>query len=175
MSDSRHTQATAMTGDARGFTLIEVMISGVLLAVALLAMSGMFVVGYADITSAGRSTVALASARQVVEDVRALPFESVVALDGFDTDNPDSLPQDAAAAEVARRWRYSLAGDSANGGYNQSQSQTYPGSSQGSAPLGAAGRIEVDLQTATLARVRITVAVPGSRRNVELATVVADR
>jgi type II secretory pathway pseudopilin PulG len=157
-----------------GFTLVEVMISGVLLAVALLAMSGMFVVGYADITSAGRSSNALASARQVLEDVRDLPFPSIVALDGFNTDDPNSLPDDADAREIAKRWRYTLAGDGVAWEYEQGETANYPTNPHDDQTLGSAGRIDVDLQAATLARVRITVFVPGSRRNIELITLVAD-
>jgi Tfp pilus assembly protein PilV len=175
MSDLRHERPGGASAGEAGFTLVEVMISGALMGVALLAVSGMFVAGYADITSAGRSSVAVASARQVIEDVRGLPFESVVALDGFDTDRPDSVPQDPEAAAVARRWRYTLAGDGANWPYSQSETQNYPGSAHDAKPLGAGGRIDVDLQSATLAQVRITVVVPGARRNLELTTLVADR
>src|SRR5213076_2075640 len=76
--------------DSRGFTLAEVMIASMVLTIGLLAVVGMFPVGYGQVADAGRMTLAVTGARQILEDVGALPFANLSNLNGFDTTNPDS-------------------------------------------------------------------------------------
>src|SRR5438093_12900183 len=79
-------------GDIRGVTLAEVMIASMVLMIGLLAVAGMFPVGYGQVADAGRLTLAVTGARQILEDVGALPFANLVNLSGFDTTNPATLP-----------------------------------------------------------------------------------
>jgi prepilin-type N-terminal cleavage/methylation domain-containing protein len=157
-----------MNTEAKGFTLIEVLIAGALMAVAMLAMAGMFVAGYSNVVAAGNSTVGVAAARQILEDVRALPFDSIESLDGFDTDDAQSLPDDEAARDFALRWRQHLSGDDGVG-WGQDG-----GDNHGTAAAtGATGRLAVELETANLARVTVAIRVPGSFRDLEMFTLVA--
>src|SRR3989442_8202223 len=95
--------------DSRGFTLAEVMIASMVLMIGLLAVAGMFPVGYGQVADAGRMTLAVTGARQILEDVGALPFASLSNLNGFDTTNPATLPASDPELTVARRSRYTLA------------------------------------------------------------------
>jgi Tfp pilus assembly protein PilV len=158
---------------ARGFTLVEVLICGVLLAFGLLAMSGLFVTGYSSIAMAGRSTNALAAGRQLLEDASSLPVANLANLDGFDTDDPATTPAADPEREVARRWRYVLAGDGVGWSFTQAELDRWPQRPDAAEAPGAAGRIDVALDSPTLARVTVTIAVPGTRRTTELFTLVA--
>jgi prepilin-type N-terminal cleavage/methylation domain-containing protein len=157
----------------RGFTLIEVLICGVLLAFGLLAMSGMFISGYANIARSGRSTTALAAGRQFLEDARRLPLANLANLDGFDTDDPGTLPAADPELEIARRWRYVLAGEGVGWTFTADELDRWPPRPDEAEVLGAAGRVQVSLDSPTLARVSITIRVPGARRTTELFTLVA--
>ncbi len=162
----------AGTAKAAGFTLVEVLIAGVLMAVAMLAMAGMFVASYSNVVVAGNSTVGVAAARQILEDVRSLPFDSIESLDGFDTDDPLSLPADDAARDFALRWRETLAGDDGVG-WGQDGSPSNAGSYDTAHATGATGRLGVALENDNLARVSVVIRVPGSWRDLEMFTLVA--
>jgi Tfp pilus assembly protein PilV len=167
-------QPRASRAGEGGFTLVEVLLAGVLMAVALLAMAGMFVTGYANITVAGRSTNGLAAGRQILEDVRSLPFASIANLDGLDTDDPSTLPAGGPEREVARRWRHALAGDGVGWSFTDEELARWPQPPAEVKILGATGRIDVVAQSATLNRVTATIMVPGTRRNIVLTTLVAN-
>jgi Tfp pilus assembly protein PilV len=173
MSSPRREIPAPAPADCRGFTLVEVLIAGVLLALALLAMSGLFVTGYANVAVAGKTTIGLAAARQILEEARGLPFDSLSNLDDFDTDDPSSLPADDPEREVARRWRYTLAGDGPGWSFTDAEIARWPQPPEGTDTLGATGTIDIVLEQPTLARVTITIAIPGSWRTVEMSTLVA--
>ncbi len=159
-----------------GFSYIEVMIASVVLLTSLLALAGMFVLAVTNVSSAGNTTMALSAARQVMEDVRDLPFDALPDLDGFDTDDPASLPADGPAREIARRWRYALAGDGV--GWTFTQDGTAGNADdhahdQGN-QLGAAGSIDVISRSATLTEVRITVSIPGRWRDINMSTLISN-
>lgn len=157
----------------RGFTFIEVVVAGALLAVSLLAMCGVFAVAYANLTSGGRNTVGVAATEQMLEDVRSLPFDSVAGLDNFDTDDPSTLPANDPAREIARRWRYALAGEGVGWTFSSTETARWTNLTGASGPAGAAGTIDVASLSATLCEVTVTVAVPGRWRPIVLATRVA--
>lgn len=157
----------------RGFTFLEVVVAGALLAVSLLALCGVFVVAYANLTAGGRNTVGVAAGQQMLEDVRGLPFDDVTALDDFDTDNPATQPAADPARDIARRWRYTLAGDGVGWTFSTAEKARWTNLSGASGPVGAAGTINVSTLSATLCEVTITVAVPGRWRPILLATRVA--
>lgn len=77
---------------AAGFTLIEIVIAASLLSVALLAIAGMFPMGYRDIHTSGDLTKAVALAQQKMEQLKNLGYSSVSG----GSDNP--------AGGFARTW-----------------------------------------------------------------------
>ncbi|MGH7313110.1 MAG: type IV pilus modification PilV family protein, partial [Candidatus Rokuibacteriota bacterium] len=103
--------AWAAAGDRRGFTLIEVLIAMAILTIALVAIAGMFPTGYRQVTDAGRMTLAVTAARQILEDVRSVPFDNLDNLNGFNSEDPATQPADDPERAAVRRWRYALAGD----------------------------------------------------------------
>ncbi len=158
-----------------GFTLLEVLMGATILAVALLAMAAMFPVGYTNITEAGKMTMAITGARQVFEEVSALPFDNIITLDGFDTLNPATLPPGEPERTIARRWRYALAGE----GDGFTCTATEKGewstlSTGGGITLNGRGRIGVGpdplVPSPTLNQVTITITYPGRSTGVTLVT-----
>jgi Tfp pilus assembly protein PilV len=57
-----------------GFTLVEVLVAGTILAVSLLGIITAFPVAYRDIVYGGRVTQAVAQAQQKLEEVKAANF-----------------------------------------------------------------------------------------------------
>ncbi len=157
----------------RGFTFVEVLIAAALLAVSLLAMCGVFVVAYANLTAGGRDSVGVAATEQLLEDVRGLPFDAVTALDNFNTDDASTLPGSDPAREIARRWRYAIAGAGVGWSFSTAEQTRWTNLSGTSGPVGGAGSIDVNAISATLSEVTVTVSVPGRWRPIVLATRVA--
>ena len=96
---------------ARGYTLVEIVIAAAILAVALLAIANMFPTGYTNVTEAGRRTMGLTAARQILEDMQSIPFANLAALNGFASTDQATVPAGQPERDVARRWRYTLAGE----------------------------------------------------------------
>ena len=99
-------EPATFTSDSRGFTYVEVLVAGTLMAFTLFAVCGMFVSGYSNLSTGGKTTMGVAAGRQFMEDIRSIPYDDLIELDGFDTDDSKSLPGDGPAREVARRWRF---------------------------------------------------------------------
>ena len=100
----------------RGLTLVEILIAVTIMAVGVLGMLGMFHAGYNTVGGGGRSTMALTAARQMLEDVRLVPFANLPNLNGpagtgFDTNTAGTLPAANVERAIARKWRYALAGE----------------------------------------------------------------
>ena len=142
-------------GDSRGFTIVEVLIASVVLLVAVLTLGAMFPVGYKQVADAGRMTLAVTAARQILEDLGALPFASVANLNGFTTTNPATLPASNPEKAAARRWAY-MAAASANGfAFTPAELAEY-----GSAtPFGGQASIQVTSPSGTLRQATVTVTV----------------
>ena len=157
-----------------GFTYVELLIASTLLAVSILALAGMFVTGYATVNSAGATTMGLSSARQVLEEVRRLPYDNLINLNGFETDDSTTLPSNGPELEVARRWRYALAGDGVGWTFTAAESARWPTLNDQGQDLDASGTIRVEQQTATLTKITVTVSVPGKWRPIQLSTLIAD-
>ena len=161
--------------DSRGFTLAEVMIASMVLMIGLLAVAGMFPVGYGQVADAGRMTLAVTGARQILEDVGALPFASLSNLNGFDTTNQATEPTTEPAKSTARRWRYMLAG--AGDGFTFTTTETAPWGTV--TPF--AGRATVQVTdpctptpcTSNLRQATVTVSLPGLLPTVALTTIIA--
>lgn len=157
----------------RGFTYIEVMIAGLLLAFALLAVCGMFVTSMANVQGSGNATMGLAATRQLMESVRALPFDNLPNLHGFSTDDPSSLPASDPEREVARRWRYAIAGPDQEWTFTEQEIARWTSelSEQGER-ADASGVIAIVALGADLTQITITVSVAGRVRPVALTTLV---
>lgn len=171
---------------ARGVTLIEILIAGAILAVALLAIANMFPTGYTNVTEAGRRTMSLTAARQILEDARSLPYDNVTALNGFDSTNPATLPVNQPERNIARRWRYALAGEGDGFTYIQAERDQWATLST-AVPLGGSVQVSVVAvstcptapcppnpvsASATLQQVTVTITFPARAGNMQLATLV---
>lgn len=162
-----------MSERSSGFTYVEVLVAGALMSVVMLALCAVFLTGYAGVSSSGKLTVGVAAARQMVESVRLLPFASVTNLNGFDTDNPASQPASDPEREIARRWRYALAGDGVGWTFTNAEKARWTNITLGEGPLGGKGTITLSPRSATLWEVSISVNVPGRFRPIAIKTYVA--
>jgi prepilin-type N-terminal cleavage/methylation domain-containing protein len=167
----------------RGFTLIELLIGMTILTFGLLGIATMFPMGYLVVNDAGKMTMTLTGTRQILEDVRSIPFQNLPNLNGFDTSNSATLPASDPEREIARRWRYALKGEGNGFTYTAAEkakwstlttSTSSPNTSTTlSGPFGAKGTISVVNQTATLSRITITITIPGRTKTVSIATLVS--
>lgn len=165
----------AAAGERRGFTLIEVLIAMAVLTIALVAIAGMFPAGYRQVTDAGRMTLAVTAARQMLEDLRNVPFDSLDNLNGFNSENSGTQPADDPERGVARRWRYAVAGD--GDGFNLTAVEL--ANWQSLSPLGG-GRVTVQAQAVggglcqpvTLCQVTVIVSMDALVQNVQLSTII---
>jgi type II secretory pathway pseudopilin PulG len=166
-------RARGRAADGAGFTVIEVFVALTVLAVAILGVASMTATGHGNINDAGKATMALIAARQMLEDVRALPFNNVSNLNGFDTGNAATLPATDPERTIALKWRYTLAGT--GGGFNFYGAPTAQWStlSMGPAPAGLRGQITVVAQTPTRSLVTVRISFPGRWGSLQLATVIA--
>jgi prepilin-type N-terminal cleavage/methylation domain-containing protein len=157
--------------DRRGFTLIEVLIAMAVLTIALVAIAGMFPTGYRQVTDAGRMTLAVTAARQILEDVRSLPFDNLDNLNGFDSENSGSQPASDPERAAARRWRYALAGDGDGFALTPGELADW----QTLSPFGGRATVQVVAVggSPTLRQVTVTVSVDALVQTVQLSTVVA--
>ena len=162
--------ASAAAGDRRGFTLIEVLIAMAVLTIALVAIAGMFPAGYRQVTDAGRMTLAVTAARQILEDLRVVPFDNLDNLNGFNSQDPGTQPADDPERAVVRRWRYALAGDGNGFAFTADELDDW----QTLSPFG--GRAVVQVQAVggspTLRQVTVTVSVDALVQSVQLSTII---
>ena len=83
-----------------GYSLIEVMVSIMLLAIAILPMVGMFDMGLKSATSSGNYDSARALANANVDKVRALPWSSVTgATAAYEPTNAPTTASNPAAGQ----------------------------------------------------------------------------
>lgn len=155
-----------------GFTVMEILIAGTVLAVPLLGMVSLFATGYTNVGDAGKLTMAVSAGQQMVEGMRSIPYENLPNLDGLDTANLATLPGADPEHELARRWRYALAGEGAGFVLSAEERAAWGTLATGSVPFGGRGRISVVNQTPTRRLVTVTVTIPGQGRTVQLATVI---
>lgn len=156
---------------SEGFTLVEVVVGAAVLSVALLAMAAMFPLGYTNITDAGKMTMAITGARQVFEEISALPFDNIVNLNGFDTLNPATLPPGDPERTIARRWRYALAGEGDGFIFSAAEKGEWSTfSTGGGVPLNGRGQITAVTISPTLDQVTVTITYPGRSGRVQLVT-----
>jgi type II secretory pathway pseudopilin PulG len=154
--------------DSRGFTSTEVIVASMVLILALLIIATMFPMGHQQVVDAGRMTLAVTAARQVLEDMGSLPFDGVANLNGYTTANVATLPANGPELAAARRWRYMVGGSGGGFTFTSAEMAEY-----GSAtPMGGTATIRVTSPSATQRQVTVTVSVPGLPTNVQLTTVI---
>jgi len=155
-------QRPALHSRQTGFSLIELLIGMSLMAVALLSIAAMFSTGYSDVHAGGRTTMGTSAARQMIEDIQTLPFDSLVNLNNFNTTNAGSLPASNPERDLARKWRYALAGEGTGWpAYSTAEKAMWSTLTISGVPLGAAGQIAVVQDSPTLRRITVTVRLPG--------------
>ena len=154
----------------RGATYIEVLVAGVILALGLLGLCNMLVLGFADVTSSGKTTAGVGAARQVLEDVKLLPFDNITNLQGFSTDTSSSQPASDPEREVARKWRYALAGEGAGWSFSTAEKTRWTDLSVQGGNLAGVGSITVTSPSTNVREVTISVRVPGRFSNIRIAT-----
>lgn len=157
--------------DAQGFATLEILAAATVVAITLLSIATMYLTTYASVERSGDTTVAVGLARRILEDVRSLPFHSLNAIDGLDTDDPTTLPADDPERDIARRWRYAVAGESAGWSYTAAEKAAWP--SFASPGPATRGRIEVTAPSSSIRAVTVTLTVPGRAGDVELATLIS--
>jgi len=157
----------------RGFTLIELLVGATLMAVGLLSISGMFVLVYAQATRSGRTTMGLAAARQVFEEARQIPFDNIDNLNNFDSDNSGTQPGSGRERDVARSFRYALAGEGVGWTFTTDERQRWDFMASDGRALRARGRITVTAQGTDMWRVTIRVDVPGYPVPISLSTLIS--
>jgi prepilin-type N-terminal cleavage/methylation domain-containing protein len=72
--------------NARGFTIVEVLVTATLVAVALLAIAGMMPTAYRTVDWSGEETVAVTLAKQRLEWLRNQPYTSAPLAAGTTTE-----------------------------------------------------------------------------------------
>jgi prepilin-type N-terminal cleavage/methylation domain-containing protein len=159
----------ALHADSSGFTLVEVLVALTILTVGLVAIAGMFPTGYKQVVDAGRMTLVVTAARQILEDVRTVPFASLTNLNGFDSTNLATVPAADPEMEIARRWRYSLAG--AGDGFTFTSAETTRWGPR--APFGGNATVQVASPGANLRQITVTVSLATLPQTVTLSTVIA--
>jgi len=160
----------------RGFTLIEIMIGITILVLGILGVATMFGTGYNTLGEGARMTMAVSAARQMLEDVRLIPFDNLSNLNGFNTNTLGSQPANDPERSIARKWRYALARDTGTGwNFTAAEKAQWRSLGVGTAIFGATGQIQVaDVNNPlTLRRITATVSVPGGRWSVQLATLMS--
>ena len=155
-----------------GFTLIEILIGAAILAVALLAIANMFPTGYTNVTEAGRRTMALTGARQILEDMRSLPFDNLDFLNGFNSTNQVTLPAANPQRDMARRWRYALAGEGDGFIFTPAEKNSWATLST-AVPFNGSVQVSVaPTASPTLRLVTVTITFAAKSNRVQLATLI---
>jgi prepilin-type N-terminal cleavage/methylation domain-containing protein len=148
-------------GQSGGFTIIEVLIAMMIITIALVAIVGMFPQGYRQVIDAGRLTLGVATARQILEDMRTVPFNSLTNLNGFDSQNPATIPATEPEMGIATRWQNDFpAGD------GQAIVQVDDCGN-------AANPCGLPAPNAGLRQIRVTVSVTALTQTVQLTTLFA--
>lgn len=157
------------------FTVVEVVVAAMVLAVAVVLTASMFPTGHQQLADATRTTSAVAAGRQILEDIGGLPFDSVRRLDGFDTANATSVPADNPELAVARRWRYIIAGPGGGFSFTPAELAQYGAVT----PLGGAASVRVSSPpngncspSGSRCQATVTVSLPGLENSVQLTTIV---
>jgi Tfp pilus assembly protein PilV len=178
MKTSGRGSQAATLGQARrscegGFSFIEIMLGMTVLVVGIIGAASMFSTAYTDVAAGGRKTMAVTAVRQILEDVRQLPFDNLANLNGYDTGSLATLPASDPERSMARKWRYTVAGEGTGWGFTTAEKAQWKQLSTGTALFGGRAQVAVVNQTATLRLVTVTVQGPGRGATVQIATLVS--
>ena len=154
----------------RGISLVEILLALSIMMVGILGIVGMFSAGYTNVAEGGRMTLAIVGARQILEDVRTLSFTNIGNLNGFSTGNAGTLPAANPERDIARKWRYALAGDGTGWNFTTAEKQQWSILKSEGVTFGGSGQISVVSQGATMWLVTIAISVPGRGVTVNLST-----
>jgi prepilin-type N-terminal cleavage/methylation domain-containing protein len=172
-------KVSALGARQMGFSLIELLIGMSIMALGLLSIATMFSTGYTSVTHGGRTTMATSAARQILEDMQAIPFNSLGNLNGFNTATPGTLPVSNPERDLARKWRYALAGEEAGWpAYTAAEKAMWSSltisDGASNVPLGATGQIAVVAEGGSASLMRVTVTVTAPRRPaLQIATLIS--
>lgn len=155
----------------QGFATLDILAATTVLAITLLSIATMFLSAQASVARSGDTTIAVGQGRYILESMRSAPFQSLSALDGLDTDDPSTLPPDEPERDLARRWRYAIAGEGDGWTYTTAEKATWPTSAEPG--LITRGRIVVTEPTTSMRAVTVTLTVPGRAKDLELATLIS--
>ena len=156
----------------KGFTLVELLVGMTFLTIGLLAIAAMFPMGYIVVNESGKMTMTLTGARQILEDVRSIPFANLTTLNGFDTTNSVTLPADEPQRGIVRRWRYALAGEGNGFTFTSTEKDRWASLGSATTTFGGRGRIAVTSPSVTMRQVTITISIPGGR-DIQIATLIS--
>ncbi|HXU91399.1 MAG TPA: hypothetical protein VFQ62_21325 [Methylomirabilota bacterium] len=158
-----------------GFTALEVMVAALVVLSAIVITASILPVGQPQTLHATRAISAVAAARQILEDIGGLPFDSVRSLDGFDTAHAATAPAADPELAAARRWRYMLAGGGGGFRYTSAEIAQYGAVT----PLGGAASIRLAAPpngscsaTGSRCQATVTVSLPGLTNTVQLTTII---
>ncbi len=74
---TRKVHTIRLRAGARGLSLVEGLVAAALVAIAFVAVSNLFPVGYSNITYGGNQTLAANYAQQKIEQLKNLSFDSI--------------------------------------------------------------------------------------------------
>ncbi len=74
---TRKVRTVRLRAGARGLSLVEGLVAAALVAIAFLAVSNLFPVGYSNITYGGNQTLAANYAQQKIEQLKNLSYDSL--------------------------------------------------------------------------------------------------
>jgi prepilin-type N-terminal cleavage/methylation domain-containing protein len=160
-----------------GFTLIEILVGMTILVVGILGVTSMFGTGYTNVGQGAQVTMAVSAARQMLEDIRTIPFNNLPNLNGFDTNATGTQPANNPERGIARKWRYALAGTGTGWNFTAAETAMWQSLGVGNVVFGGEGTITVASQTATLQLVTVTVrtaTASGRGATVQLATLISN-
>jgi prepilin-type N-terminal cleavage/methylation domain-containing protein len=173
METRRRGKPAGRPGGGGGFTLIEILIGITILAVGLLGIAGMFSTAYVDISAGGKTTMAVTAARQIIEDMRLLPFDNLVNVNGVDTNTVASQPAAQPERDMARKWRYLVAGSGVGWNFTAAEMAQWSSLYTGGANFGGQATVAVTSPSPTLRQVTVSVPVPGRGVTVALSTLIS--
>ena len=162
----------------QGFTLIEILIGITILVVGVLGVATMFGTGYSNVGQGASLTLAVTAARQMLEDVRTIPFNNLTNLNGpggtgFDTSSLGTQPAADPERNIARKWRYALMGDGTGWNFTNAEKGKWQNLGVNNVTFGGRGLVVVTSPSATMRLITITVNVPGRGNTVQLATLIS--
>lgn len=139
-----------------GYSLVEVMASIMILAIAILPMVSMFDVGLKSATQGSNYDKARALANLKLEQAKSLPFDTV--RDNFPEATPTTTPYDPSSGHSQSVWKTEPGSDFANFQYMiEKQFMAQPPTDSAADPADPAEDFATSTTATSLIRVTVTV------------------